>query len=233
MSFSGQKIVVIGASGSLGSEISKELAKAGAVVLGTASSSAGLARIPEAVSNKYVVDLAEDNSVLAFANQLASEHGYLDGVVVAAGVVGFNLIEENDSTLAQKMMKINFSGPANLISQLFPLLKNHTNEKAFVVGITGVVVEQTFPGMSIYSASKNALSSFLQSIDKEWRRYKIKALDVRLGHTETGLATRPLFGTAPNMPTGHSPESAIEVMVNAIKSDARIISSSEFNSASS
>ena len=233
MSFSGQKIVVLGASGALGSRISQELANAGAMVLGTASSSAGLARIPEAVSNKYVVDLADKNSVSAFANQLINEHVCIDGIIVASGVVGFNLIEDNDSTLAQKMMEINFGGPANLISQLFPALKNHTNEKAFVVGITGVVVEQTFPGMSTYSASKNALSSFLQSIDKEWRRYKIKSLDVRLGHTETGLATRPLFGMAPNMPTGHTPENAVEVIISAIKSDARVISSSEFNSASS
>lgn len=232
MSFSGQKIVVLGASGVLGSKISLELAGSGAVVLGTASSSAGLDRIPAAVSNKYVVDLAEEDSVSAFAKQLVSEHVSLDGIIVASGVVGFNFIEDNVSFLAQKMMKVNFSGPANLISLLFPLLKNHTNEKAFVLGITGVVVEQTFPGMSIYSASKNALSSFLQSIDKEWRRYKIKSLDVRLGHTETGLATRPLFGTAPNMPTGHLPERAVEVIINAIKSDARIISSSEFNSVS-
>lgn len=233
MSFSGQKIVVLGASGVLGSRISQELANAGAMVLGTASSSARLTRIPEAVNNKYVVDFAEENSVSSFAKQLVNEYASLDGIIVASGVVGFNLIEDNESALTEKMMKINFGGPANLISQIFPSLKNHTNEKAFVVGITGVVVEQTFPGMSTYSASKHALSSFLQSIDKEWRRYKIKSLDVRLGHTETGLATRPLFGTAPNMPTGHTPERAVEVIIDAIKSDARTISSSEFNSASS
>ena len=233
MSFSGQKIVVLGASGVLGSKISQELANAGGVVLGTASSSSGLSRIPEVVSNKYVVDLAEENSVSNFANQIVNEHDSLDGIIVASGVVGFNLIEDIDPALRQKMMQINFGGPASLISQVFTSLKNHTNEKAFVVGITGVVVEQTFPGMAAYSASKNALSSFLQSIDKEWRRYKIKSLDVRLGHTETGLATRPLFGTAPNMPTGHAPDSAVEVIISAIKSDARIIASSEFNSISS
>ena len=229
MSFSGQKIVVLGASGALGSKISKELARAGAVVLGTASSSAGLARIPEEVSAKYVVDLAEENSVSTFANQLVNEHTSLDGIVIASGVVGFNLIEDNDSTLASEMMEINFGGPASLISKLFPALKNHTNEKAFVVGITGVVVEQTFPGMAIYTASKNALSSFLQSIDKEWRRYKIRTLDVRLGHTETGLATRPLFGEAPTMPTGHEPQAVVTRLIELLSTGDGIISDVEFN----
>ena len=107
-------------------------------------------------------------------------------------------------------------------------MKNHSIEKAFVIGITGVVVEQTFPGMSIYSASKSALSSFLQSIEKEWRRYKIRTLDVRLGHTETGLATRPLFGAAPAIPTGHSAEHAVSVIINAINSETRILASTDF-----
>ena len=228
MNFNGQKILVLGASGVLGSKISEELVSQGAVVIGTASTIEGLSRIPSVITNKHVVDLADENSVTIFADKFVGENASLEGVVIASGVVGFNPIEENNSNLAQKMMNINFGGPANLISRLFPVLKNHTNEKAFIMGITGVVVEQTFPGMSIYSASKISLSNFLQSIEKEWRRYKIRTIDVHLGHTETGLATRPLFGVAPNMPTGHTPDHAVSVMLNSTNSDARIVASSEF-----
>jgi cyclic-di-GMP-binding biofilm dispersal mediator protein len=228
MSFQGRTIVVIGASGVLGSRIATELASLGANVIGTASSESSAGRIPDQVTSKKVVDLADSNSITNFANDVVDSHSSLDGVIVAAGVVGFGLIEETDPALASKMMEINFSGPAKLISKLFPALKNHTNEKAFVVGITGVVVEQTFPGMSIYSASKSALSNYLQSIEKEWRRYKIKTLEVRLGHTETGLATRPLFGAAPTMPTGHSADHAVSVILNYLNSDARVIASTDF-----
>ncbi|MEN9741187.1 MAG: hypothetical protein RIR66_143 [Actinomycetota bacterium] len=228
MGFHGQTIAVIGASGVLGSRIATELTSLGASVIGTASSSSSVVNIPDQVSSKKVLDLSDSHSINHFANEVISSHSSLDGVIVAAGVVGFGLIEDIDPTLTSKMIEINFAGPAKLISQLSPALKNHTNEKAFVIGITGVVVEQTFPGMSIYSASKSALSNFLQSIEKEWRRYKIKTLDVRLGHTETGLATRPLFGVAPTMPTGHSAEHAVSVILNALNSDARVIASTDF-----
>ncbi|MEY4311451.1 MAG: hypothetical protein RLZZ571_221 [Actinomycetota bacterium] len=228
MSFQGQTIVVVGASGVLGSRIATELSSLGASVIGTASSESSVVNVPDQVSSKRVVDLTDSNSISNFANDVINSHSSVDGVIVAAGVVGFGLIEETDPVLASKMMEINFAGPAKLISKLFPALKNHTNEKAFVIGITGVVVEQTFPGMSIYSASKSALSSFLQSIEKEWRRYKIRTLDVRLGHTETGLATRPLFGAAPAIPTGHSAEHAVSVIINAINSETRILASTDF-----
>lgn len=228
MSFHDQNIVVIGASGALGSIIATQLTDLGANVIGTASSASSVVNIPDQVASKKVVDLTDSHSITNFTNDIINSHSSLDGIIVAAGVVGFGLIEEIDPTLASQMMEINFAGPAKLISKLFPALKNHTHEKAFVIGITGVVVEQTFPGMSIYSASKSALSSFLQSIEKEWRRYKIKTLDVRLGHTETGLATRPLFGVAPTMPTGHSAEHAVSVILNALNSDVRIIASTDF-----
>jgi cyclic-di-GMP-binding biofilm dispersal mediator protein len=228
MSFQGQTIVVVGASGVLGSRIATELSSLGASVIGTASSESSVVNVPDQVSSKRVVDLTDSNSISNFANDVINSHSSVDGVIVAAGVVGFGLIEETDPVLASKMMEINFAGPAKLISKLFPALKNHSNEKAFVIGITGVVVEQTFPGMSIYSASKSALSSFLQSIEKEWRRYKIRTLDVRLGHTETGLATRPLFGAAPAIPTGHSAEHAVSVIINAINSETRILASTDF-----
>lgn len=228
MSFQGQKIVVLGASGTLGSKLSIELASQGAVVIGTASAEKSLEKIPSQVTKKTIVDLTDSNSILNFTNEIAQDYPSLEGIVVASGVVGFGLIEEIDYILLKKMMDVNFIGPANLISQLFPFLKNHESEKAFVLGLTGVVVEQSFPGMFVYAASKSALSSFIQSIEKEWRRYKIKPLDVRLGHTETGLATRPLFGSAPSMPVGHSPEHAVDVIVNAITSESRIINSSDF-----
>lgn len=228
MSLTSQNILVLGASGALGSQLASGLAAQGARVIGTAQSESSLSKIPASIDGKHVVDLTDSSSIENLVHEIKSSVDSLDGVVIATGVVGFAPIESVDSKLAVKMMAINTQGPMQVVSGLFELLKNHASEKAFVLGLSGVVVEQNFPGMSTYTASKTALSAFLQSVEKEWRRYKIRSIDVHLGHTETGLATRPLFGDAPQMPTGHSTEHAVQVIINAINSDTRVLASTDF-----
>jgi cyclic-di-GMP-binding biofilm dispersal mediator protein len=127
------------------------------------------------------------------------------------------------------MMAINHLGPAAIVAGLLPQLQATEPGSAFVLGMSGVVVEQTFAGMSAYTASKTAHSSFLQTLSREWRRHKIAAIDVRLGHTETGLATRPLFGTAPQMPSGHDPDKAVAVIMAAIAERATVVPATAFS----
>ena len=215
MRFEGQNFLVLGGSGELGAEIASAIAAEGAQVIATASTEAGISRIPTGVHG-FTLDLTSDISIDLFVQQVTAAHNSLDGIVVASGRVGFALSEETSMGMFNDLMTINATGPAAVINALFPLLKNHSCEKAVVMGITGIVVDQTFPGMSAYTASKTALSAYLQSIAKEWRRYKIRTLDVRLGHTETGLATRPLFGQAPQMPTGHNPEMVVSKLIELI-----------------
>jgi cyclic-di-GMP-binding biofilm dispersal mediator protein len=82
--------------------------------------------------------------------------------------------------------------------------------------------------MSAYCASKSALSAWLGSVAFELRRDKIRVIDARPGHTETGLATRPLFGAAPQMPEGMTAEHVAGVIVAAIESGAATVASTDF-----
>lgn len=227
MTFAGQNILVLGGSGALGSRIATALLNDGANVVATSRTQESLARIP-AGALPTVVDVADSRSINDFISWMSSNYTTLDGVVIASGQVGFAPLEATSAEHMSQLMQVNYVGPAAIVNGLFPLLKAHTSEKAFVVGFTGVVVEQIFPGMAAYTSSKVALSAYLQTIEKEWRRYKIRSLDVHLGHTETGLANRARFGTAPTMQTGHDPEHAVDVVIQALTSDARVITSSEF-----
>jgi cyclic-di-GMP-binding biofilm dispersal mediator protein len=133
-----------------------------------------------------------------------------------------------DTTAQQRadLTQVNFAGPAQLITDLAPSLRGR--EDAFIAAITGVVAEKSFPGMSAYCASKSALSAWLGSLAFELRRDKIKVIDARPGHTETGLATRPLFGEAPQMPAGMTAEHVAGVIVAAIESGATTVTSTDF-----
>ena len=53
-------------------------------------------------------------------------------------------------------------------------------------------------------------------------------LDVRPPHTETGLATRPIAGTAPRLPAGLAPAVVAERIVTAIEADEAELGSTAF-----
>ena len=228
MTDSANTILILGASGAVGSRFAQRFVAGGANVIGTASNQESLTKIPSGVAEQYVLDLTDFGQITSVCNDIKQKHEVVSGVVIASGVVGFAGMEDSVADLVLKMMTINHLGPAQVVSELFSVLATNQAPNAFVLGMTGVVVEQTFPGMSAYTASKVAHSAFLASIGKEWRRYKVTAIDVRLGHTETGLANHPLFGQAPNMPTGFDPDHAVDVIMTGIANRVSVINSTDF-----
>jgi cyclic-di-GMP-binding biofilm dispersal mediator protein len=228
MSDSANTVLILGASGAVGSRFAQRFLDAGANVIGTASKQESLVKIPNGVSEQYVLDLTNSEQVVQVCAAIKEKHTAISGIIVASGAVGFAGIEDANADLVSKMMTINHLGPAQVVSELFSVLATNQVPNSFVLGMTGVVVEQTFPGMSAYTASKAAHSAFLSSVGKEWRRYKVTAIDVRLGHTETGLANHPLFGQAPNMPTGFDPDHAVGVIMTGITNRVSVINSTDF-----
>jgi cyclic-di-GMP-binding biofilm dispersal mediator protein len=100
--------------------------------------------------------------------------------------------------------------------------------QGFFVNLSGVVAEAPMPGMAAYSASKAAAAAASEAIRREFRRMKVTVIDVRPPHTETGLATRPLAGTAPSMPTGLDPAVVAERVVVAIERGDSAVASTDF-----
>jgi cyclic-di-GMP-binding biofilm dispersal mediator protein len=225
MDFSSKRILVVGASGVLGAEITRMLTAKGSQVLATARTQDSSANIPAEAAVRLLVDLTSSESISVLTSYLIANED-IDGVILAAGRVGFGFVADTSSTDARGLTQINFHGPAQLITELLPALKG--KDEAFVAAITGVVAEKTFAGMAAYCASKSALSAWLGGLALEIRRDKITVVDARPGHTETGLATRPLFGAAPQMPEGMTPAQVAARLISGIEAGEKVISSSEF-----
>lgn len=223
MNFNGKTILVVGASGALGSAIAEKLVAGGATVLGTASSNESAARIPATVSMKLLLDLEQPQSIETLCNYIASAQK-LDGVFVATGRVGFGKIQETSVDNSNRLMTINHNAPSQVIGKLLSAL----NSDSFVAAITGVVAEKFFPGMAAYSASKSAFSAWLQTATLELKKHGISVVEFRPGHTETGLSGRALFGIAPAMPTGMSIDHVTDVMLEHLIRKTALVSSSEF-----
>ena len=96
---------------------------------------------------------------------------------------------------------------------MLPLLEE---SQGFVLQISAVVAERPMPRMAAYSASKAALSAVATALRTELRRSRVDVYDVRPPHTETGLATRPIAGEAPALPTGLDPVDVARRIVEAL-----------------
>lgn len=219
-------VLVVGASGVLGREISTQLASVGATVWGTAQSGTTLGAIPAAVTQSFECDLANPASIDALATSIRNRTGALGGVVIAAGLVAFGLAKETPHAVVERLVAVNAVGPIRTITGLTDLLA--ADGGGFIVTLSGKIVEIPTAGMSAYSASKSALHAFAVAATRELRRDGVMWLDARPPHTETGLVDRAVFGTAPQFGAGLSPDVVAARIVSAIVNDERDLPSEAF-----
>jgi cyclic-di-GMP-binding biofilm dispersal mediator protein len=221
-----QKVVLVaGGSGVLGSLIAKEMSHRGAHLVLAARGHEALdktaSQIPGAVTAP--LDLTDASTIARPVETALRTHGRLDGLVNAAGVVAFGSHETTPAAAVEQVIATNLTGPLLLIQQAIPHI-----EGGFIVNLTGVVAEQPVGGMVAYSAAKAGLSAAAVALTRELRRRKTLVIDVRAPHTETGLASRPVAGSAPGLPKGLAPEIVANVIVAAVESDRRSLAPTDF-----
>lgn len=214
----GAHVVVVGATGVLGANIATQLAAAGARVSAIVRDHT---RLDGASVSQYALADVTDHEALRTA--LASVAPF-DGVVNATGVVAFgNVVDLDDATLA-RLFAVNSIAPIVMLRESAV----HMNDGGFFVNISGVVATQPVAGMAAYSASKAAAWAAMTAAGRELRRRRIDVIDARPGHTETGLATRPLAGVAPKMPEGLAPNVVAARIVAAITAGERDLPTEAF-----
>ena len=229
----GKNILVIGATGVLGALLAQRLSEAGANLILAARDSDKLAALGIAGA-AVVADLQHNPVTIVSAAIAASEAagcgGQLDGVVIAAGVVAFGPAAELTPASLAQLFAVNTLGPIAVITSAIPALTASAaaGNEPFVLTMSGIVAESPTAGLAAYSASKAALAAFVAATTREVRRPGIRLIDARPGHTETGLVTRAIQGTAPAFPVGFAAEFVADRMIAAITAGERDLPSTAF-----
>jgi len=223
------KVLVLGGSGQLGQRIAAGLAAAGAQVLLAGRDRDRLEAAAESVPGASVLEfgLRKPHDFPQILDQAVGMLDGLDGVVNAAGVVGFGSLTETPEDALAELVQVDFVGPVQFMRIALPLLPYG----GFWVNITGVVAEQPRAGLAPYSAAKAGLSAATRAVARELRRDGVRVVDVRPGHTETGLANRAITGQAPTLPQGLDPDQVAARIVATISNGER--SSTRHSSAES
>jgi cyclic-di-GMP-binding biofilm dispersal mediator protein len=221
----GSVVAVVGASGALGSLIARELADRGAHLLLAGRSADRLAAVGVDGAVTVVADLTDASAGERIVQAAREHHGRLDGVVNAAGVVAFGALVDTDDAVVEELFMTNVIGPLWMLRRVAPAL---AETGGFVCNISAVVAEQPLPGMVPYAAAKAALTAADAALVRELRRMKVSVIDARPPHTETGLADRPLAGTAPRLPRGLEPVDVARRIVAAIEAGESEVGSAQF-----
>lgn len=226
---SGASIVVVGASGGLGSLIARGLGERGALLtlVGRREDALTSLGIPGDV---VAMDVTDDSSRAGLIPGVVSRRGRLDGVVYAAGAVAFGPAAELDPDTLDALWAVNTRAAVLLLREATDAMANTSagGGSPFFVSLSGVVAESPTAGLAAYSAVKSALHAHMAAASREMRKQGIRLLDARPGHTETDLSKHPLAGTAPAFPPGMTPEHVAHRIIAAIENDERDLPSGAF-----
>lgn len=219
----GRSVLVAGATGGLGSAIAANLAQRGAMLTLVARDAERLSSL-RVDGHRVCLDLRDPRSCEAAVSATIDHGGGIDVVVNAVGIVAFGGVDELTFDTLEDLFMTNTFVPIVLAQASLRAMR----EGGVIVNISGVIAEQNLPGMAAYGASKAAVRSFDEAIAREARRRKIRVIDARPPHTETGLANHSIEGQAPKMALGLDPATVAATICDAIAGDVIDLPSTAF-----
>ena len=188
--FRDKVIVITGASSGIGKATAIELALRGAkVVLGARREDKLIeaVRIIKENGGKAiycVMDVTDERLCQKLINTAIDHYGALDILVCNAGIsMRANFNEVNMSVL-HRLMNVNFWGAVNCVKYALPHL---IQSNGSLVGISSVAAVHGLPGRTGYSASKFALTGFLETVRIENLKNNIHIMIAMPGFTATNI----------------------------------------------
>jgi len=190
--------VVTGAASGIGRALAQQLSAAGSVLAIADIDEKGLAETASSLSGKaavstHVLDVADEEGVKSFAEDVIARHGRVTLLINNAGVALIGKFEEVSLDDLRWLMGINFWGVVYGVRYFLPILKQqpraHIVNLSSIFGIVGPV------GQSAYSASKFAVRGFTEVVRHELEGTSVSVSCVHPGGIHTAIAKHARLGT--------------------------------------
>jgi NAD(P)-dependent dehydrogenase (short-subunit alcohol dehydrogenase family) len=179
----GKTVLVTGANGGLGSEVTKAFLDAGAIVVGTSRriqqsdfGHAGFTAIPAEISTGA--------GARTLVNQLMSRFGRLDVLVhTVGGFAGGTTVVDTDDATYQRMLELNLNSVFYILRATIPILRKSGDGRLIAIGSRAAV--EPGPGVGAYSASKAAMVSLIRTVALENKDAGLRANVILPGTMDT------------------------------------------------
>ena len=190
--------LVTGAGSGIGRVLAQQLAAAGSALALADIDEPGLKQTIESLGDRsaavstHVMDVAEEASVSAFAEDVRSRHGRVTLLINNAGVSLHGDFEEISLDDFRWLMNINFWGTVFGVKYFLPILKRE--KRAHIVNLSSVFGIIAPAKQCAYSASKFAVRGFTEALRHELAGGNVGVSCVHPGGIQTPIARRSRIG---------------------------------------
>jgi short-subunit dehydrogenase len=214
--------LITGASGGIGYEIARVLARRGYALVIVGRHEATLLAAARSFERDYQstvtvieADLSRPGGVESIAQRLREEKIFVDVLVNNAGVALRGEFVESDAAAVSDMLQVNIVALTRLTRLLLPAMV--ARGRGRVLNLASMGAYMPGPLLSVYFASKAYVLSFSEALSQELRGSGVTATVLCPGPTETGFAARAgLVGTKAFSSGVMSAESVAEIGVRAM-----------------
>ncbi|MDV2991009.1 MULTISPECIES: SDR family oxidoreductase [unclassified Chroococcidiopsis] len=169
-------VVVVGATGGIGSALTRKLAPTGARLVLAARNSSALQDLATQLSVKSVLtvptDITDRTSVNALMEQTTAQFGKIDALVNAAGagiLKPYNALEPAD---LEAMLDLNLKGSFYTCQAAAELMQRQ--KSGHICNVVGILGKHSMAMAAAYSASKFGVVGFSKCMAEELKRFGVK-----------------------------------------------------------
>lgn len=157
----------------------------------------------------YEFDILKNENYEKFLNNLKEIPSI---AICAIGFMGEQKDNEKNIDLRTKVLRTNYEGPINIISELANIYEN--NGYGTIVGISSVAGERGRSSNYIYGSAKAGFTAFLSGLRNRLAKKKVHVLTVLPGTVHTKMT---LGHKLPKMFTSHPDKVASDIFKGIIK----------------
>ena len=180
-------ILIIGATGGIGSRTAKLLAGSGTKLFLTGKNAEKLQAVAASCNvspDRYLaLDCSQDGSVNELKERYFQQFPTIDILINAAGIGIIKAMDTLDEADFLRTLNANLVAPFLLMKAFLPAMKE--TKTGLIINIPGVLGKVPMAGAAAYCASKYGLVGMMQSIREELKRTEIRITNLYLGGVDS------------------------------------------------
>ena len=182
-----KNVLLIGATGGIGSRTAKLLAGSGANLFLAGRNADKLQQVATECNvptdRIFALDISKPAEVATLKEKYFQQLTTIDILVNAAGIGIIKSMDTLDESEFLKTLHFNLYAPFLLVKAFLPAMKEV--KKGLIINIPGILGKVPMAGAAAYSASKYGLVGMMQSIREELKRTDIRITNLFLGGVDS------------------------------------------------
>ena len=184
--------IIVGASRGIGASLARELARRGYRLGLLARNQAQLEALAEELREQTgtdvvtaALDVTAQDTVAPVLGAMMQQLGQVDVVIANAGVLGWRKAGDGNLGEDRRILETNLFGAIAVIDAAVAKFKQQKG--GHIVGISSISAYRGIPGSGAYSASKAALTNYLEALRMEVSNRGIAVTIVHPGFVKTDI----------------------------------------------